>query len=412
MLTAQKDKQYYKFSLYGFFKNIRLFDPFILLYFVDAGLSYSEIGILYAFREVIINLFEVLSGVIADVLGRKNALITAFGSYILSFLLFYTLSTFVGFMIAFFFYGIGDSFRTGTHKAMINAYLIKKGWQNEKVQYYGRTRGWSQRGAAISSLLSAALLIYTEDYSLLFLLTVLPYVVDLLLLISYPSDLNGDVCVKKSGLKALVVSHIKELLTALRQVRSIRSLVLTSSFTGYYKAAKDYVQIIVTALAAQAVFSSVSQEQVAALYIGLTYFGLYMITSVASRNAYRVQQIGWSPKNSLFVLQALGYLLGCLAAMFFLGGYYLLSLISFASIFIVQNLRRPLAVNFITTQFDEKLMASVMSVESQGETLFAALFALVLGIIVDLAGLGWGIGVLSVLLLVLSVLAGKFKGKK
>lgn len=409
MLKDRRDIQYYKFSLYGFFKNLRLFDPFLLLYFVDAGLSYSEIGILYAFRELVINMFEILSGVIADVVGRKNAMIAAFVSYIVSFLLFYGLTSFAGFLLAFLFYGLGDSFRTGTHKAMINAYLIRKGWQDEKVQYYGRTRSWSQRGAAISSLLSAGLLLYTGDYSLLFLLTALPYVFDLLLLSSYPSYLNGETKLTYRYLWPSVLQHVKELVVTMKRLSSAKALVLTSSFTGYYKAAKDYVQIIVTALAARVALQGLSEEQLIAVCIGLTYFGLYMFTSVASRNAYRFGRIGLSSRNSLILLQVVGYGLGCLAAISFLMEYYLLSLLLFGSIFIVQNLRRPLAVNFITTQFDEKIMASIMSVESQGETMFAALFALLLGIIVDLAGLGWGIGVLSVLLLGLSVFVGKFK---
>ena len=412
MLKDRKDIQYYKFCFYGFFKNLRLFDPFLLLYFVDIGLSYSEIGFLYAFREVVINLLEILSGVIADVLGRKKAMMVAFVSYIVSFILFYGLTSFAGFLLAFLFYGLGDSFRTGTHKAMINAYLIRKGWEDEKVQYYGRTRSWSQGGAAICSLLSAGLLLYTGDYSLLFLLTALPYVFDLLLLSSYPSYLNGESNLRLSDLWPHVLRHVKDLALTVKRFSSAKVLVLTSGFTGYYKAAKDYVQIIVTALASRFVLEGLNQEQQIAVYVGLTYFGLYVLTSVASRHAYLVQRIGLSARSSLVFLQVIGYGLGCLAAVFFLLDFYLLALLLFASIFIIQNLRRPLAVNYITTQFDEKMMASIMPVESQGETLFAALFALLLGIIVDMAGLGWGIGVLSVLLLGLSVLVGKLKVKE
>ena len=44
-------------------------------------------------------------------------------------------------------------------------------------------------------------------------------------------------------------------------------------------------------------------------------------------------------------------------------------------------------------------MAGILSVESQSETLFTAVIALLLGGVVDLYGLGWGICVLSVLLL-------------
>ncbi|MBR8537626.1 MFS transporter [Carboxylicivirga sediminis] len=407
-----KDKQYYKFCFYGFFKNLRLFDPFLLLYFVDEGISYSQIGILYAFREVIINLFEIISGVIADVVGRKNAMIAAFVSYIVSFLLFYSFSGFTGFLLAFFFYGIGDSFRTGTHKAMINAYLLRNNWQDEKVRYYGRTRSWSQRGSAISSLLSAFLLFYTGRYDFLFLLTAVPYVFDLVLLSSYPSYLNGAKGMSKSGLWLKVKAHFIEVVVAMKKLSSVRVVILTSSFTGYYKAVKDYIQIIITGLAAKfIIIPHVNNEQHIAIYIGLTYFALFMLNSVASRNAYKIEQMSATLRIGLINLQRSGYLLGVVASLFFVFDYPLVALLAFASIFIVQNLRRPLAVNYITKQFDEKMMASIMSVESQSETLISALLALLLGILVDLSGVGWGIGVLSVLLLVLSVFAGTFKVK-
>jgi hypothetical protein len=57
-----------------------------------------------------------------------------------------------------------------------------------------------------------------------------------------------------------------------------------------------------------------------------------------------------------------------------------------------------LGVKYISQQFEEKIMASVMSVESQSETLFAALMALILGFVVNYFGLGWGITSISALL--------------
>ncbi|WP_439183574.1 MFS transporter [Carboxylicivirga taeanensis] len=402
-MKFQKDKQYYKFSFYGFFKNLKLFDPFLLLFFLDKGLTYAEIGILYAFREVVINLLEVVSGVIADVAGRKNAMLAGFVSYIISFLLFYVFSGFAGFLLAFFFYGIGDSFRTGTHKAMINAYLLKKGWHQEKVLYYGRTRGWSQRGAAISSLLSAGLLFYTGEYDLLFLLTVIPFFFDLLLMSTYPSYLNGERSFNYALLWPEVKAHAQKVFGVFKKMAALHSILLTSSYTGYYKAIKDYVQIVIAGLALKfMLLPQLTHEQTVAIYIGLGYFGIYYLNSLASRNAHRIERKFASLKNGLMSLQRLGYGFGLMAAIFLLLDYQVIALLAFVLIFVVQNLRRPLAMDYISRRFDEKMMASVMSVESQSETIFSALFALVLGILVDLLGLGWGIGSLSVLLMVLS----------
>ena len=46
-MTFRKDKQFYRFAAYGFLKNLRFFDPFIILYFREMGFSFLEIGTLY-----------------------------------------------------------------------------------------------------------------------------------------------------------------------------------------------------------------------------------------------------------------------------------------------------------------------------------------------------------------------------
>ena len=82
----RKDIQYYKFCAYGFLKNLRFFEPFLILFFLEGNLSYLQIGVIYTIREVIRNIFEIPSGLAADVLGRRRTMITSFSLYIISFL--------------------------------------------------------------------------------------------------------------------------------------------------------------------------------------------------------------------------------------------------------------------------------------------------------------------------------------
>ena len=78
----------FRFSLYGFLKNQTYFEPFLILAFREKGLSFFQIGLLIGFREVCVNLFEVPSGAVADLYGRRRAMIFSFLAYIASFLLF------------------------------------------------------------------------------------------------------------------------------------------------------------------------------------------------------------------------------------------------------------------------------------------------------------------------------------
>jgi len=406
-MLFKKDSQYYKFCAYGFFKNLRFFDAFLLLFFIEKGLTYPQIGVLYAFREVVINVFEILSGVIADIFGRKKAMVASFAMYILSFVLFYCFHHFYGFLIAFLFFGLADSFQTGTHKAMILAYLKRNKWHEAKTIYYGRTRSWSQRGAALSALISALVVFFTGSYSVVFIMAIVPYFIDLILLSTYPSYLNGDINGNITEVVSLLKTYMRQLTKALKQKAAITNIMLTSNFTGYYKASRDYLQVLVahTALAFP-MFQSVDEKQNAAVYIGLAYFVLYLISSLVARKAYLIE--GWikDTEKSLRWTQYAGWLCGLLAGVCHVNEYYSVAIVLFSLIFVVQNMRRPIAVKYVSNLFDENIMAGVLSVESQSETFWAALVALALGFLVEFYGLGWGIGILSVLIICLSVAMG------
>ena len=77
-----------RFSLYGFLKNQQYYDCFLLLAFRQMGLSYFIIGLLIAFREIMINIMEIPTGGIADLCGKRSSMIFSFIAYIFSFAIF------------------------------------------------------------------------------------------------------------------------------------------------------------------------------------------------------------------------------------------------------------------------------------------------------------------------------------
>jgi MFS family permease len=89
-----------RFSLYGFLKNQRYFEPFIILFFLQEGLSFTGIGFLIAFRVGMINLMEIPTGAVADLFGRRRSMMFSFIAYIVSFLIFGFSSVYWQFMVA------------------------------------------------------------------------------------------------------------------------------------------------------------------------------------------------------------------------------------------------------------------------------------------------------------------------
>ncbi len=187
-----KDRQYYRFSLYGFLKNLRFFEPFIILIFRDHGLTFLQIGLLYSIRDLTNYLTEIPTGFFADAFGRRKSMVLAFTAYIISFFIFYAFSDFYLSAAAMVLFGLGESFRSGTHKALILEYLRLNDMLDLKVAYYGQTRAASQMGSAVNSIIAAALLFFTGNYRAMFLAATIPYVIDLINLATYPKILDGE----------------------------------------------------------------------------------------------------------------------------------------------------------------------------------------------------------------------------
>lgn len=158
-----------RFSLYGFLKNQRYYEPFLILAFLEKGLSFFVIGVLISFREICVNLFEVLSGAAVDLYGRRRSMVLSFSSYIVSFLIFAASSELWTLFAAMLFFALGEAFRTGTHKAMIFDWLEEQGRGNEKARIYGVTSSWSQIGSAVSVLIAALIVPLEGRYSRVFL---------------------------------------------------------------------------------------------------------------------------------------------------------------------------------------------------------------------------------------------------
>ena len=167
-----------RFCLYGFVKNQKYFEPFLYLALLEK-LSFAGVGMLIGFRELCVIVMEVPSGAIADVLGRRRSMIISHLSYIAAFLTFAFSAETWQLFGAMFLFSIGEAFRTGTHKAMIFAWLNRENRGDEKIKVYGQTRSWSQLGSALSIAIGATLVFVTQRYDIVFMLSTVPYAINI-----------------------------------------------------------------------------------------------------------------------------------------------------------------------------------------------------------------------------------------
>jgi len=408
MQALIKNKQYYKFCFYGFLKNLRFFDAFFILYLVDKGLPYAQIGLLYAIREIIVNVFEIPSGIIADTYGRKSSLVFSFLVSIASFTVFYFSSNFWLFLIAFALYGIADAFRSGTHKGMIMHYLKLNNWQNQKINYYGHTRSCSQKGSAISSLVAGVIVFYTGSFSNIFLYSIVPYLINFLLILSYPKELNRSLTTNKYNKNILLT--FKSFFRTIKQVKVLRIINTSALHSAYIKSVKDYIQpIMISLILVLPFFNDIDIAKKNGLFIGVFYFIIYLITSQASRFSFLIEKR--KNKNIAYLTLLLGFSFGVFSGLFYIYNIWIFSILAFVGIYVVENIRKPILTGYIADNVPNEILTSVMSAQSQLKTIITAILALVFGLLADKFEIGIAFIIMSSFLIILSILINSFSKK-
>lgn len=398
-----KNLQLFKFSAYGFLKNQRFFDIFIFLFFLEQGISFLQIGTLISIREIAILIFEIPTGFVADSLGRRGSMVFAFLSYILSFIIFFLFPGFLLYIIAMIFFALGDAFRTGTHKAMILHYLKLNDLLHLKVEYYGYTRSWSQMGSALAALIAGGIVLYSGEYKYIFLCSIIPYIFALILMLTYPKELDGE-REYKEGLLNNINHNFKRTYISLKlsfKEPSLRKALMNSAiFDGLFKTVKDYIQPILQMVVLSIPFL-LGMEKRESILIAIIYCLIYILTSYASRNSDKFKNKFKTLSIAVNSSYISGVLLVLLSGLFFLLELKIIIIILFILLFVLQNLRRPINIGFISENISHDVMASGLSVESQLKTIFVAVMSPLMGFIADSINIGTAFIILSFLTLLI-----------
>ena len=387
----------FRFSLYGFLKNQQYYEPFLILAFLEKGLSYFSIGILIAFREILINLFEIPSGAVADLWGRRRSLILSFSAYIFSFVIFAVSTEYWHFFPAMFCFAIGEAFRTGTHKAMIFHWLKLENRLDERTRVYGFTRSWSKYGSALSALIAGALVFYSGNYTAIFWFSTIPFILGIINMFSYPKELDLERPAAFSVKESISVM-LKVIVQSLKH-QKLRGIFFESmGFVGYFETIKDYIQPMLMSIAmALPIFLAYQDSKRTAILIAIVYFVLFLLSALASRYAHVITvRQGGEEKASRWLWQVtLLLFLFMLPALIF--KWYILAALSFVVLYLLQNVWIPLQMTRIDHTSDSSMGATVLSIEQQGRSVFTMLAAPLLGICVDKAGF-WPIGAAGLLI--------------
>lgn len=383
-----------RFSAYGFLKNQRYFEPFLILAFLAKGLTFFQIGLLVGFREVCVNIMEVPSGAVADLYGRRRCMMLSFGAYIASFVLFGSSDVLWHLFLAMLLYAVGDAFRTGTHKAMIFEWLRQQGRTSERTRIYGYTRSWSKLGSAAAALLAAVFVLWSGDYETVFWLSIPPYALNLLNFAFYPKSLDGDLPV--SGPRRGVRRHLLQALgSAIRRPRLRRLMVESMSFEGVHKASRDYLQpILRQAALALPLLVTLEGNRRAAVLVGGVYCLSNLLASRASRGAHRLVERSGGEDSAAHRLWWGAALLYAILLPSLGWRWWPMAVLAFLALEVLQNIWRPVLISRFDACSEPGQGATILSIESQSKSAATALVAPLLGLAVDAWGF-WPVGALG-----------------
>jgi MFS family permease len=314
--------------------------------------------------------------------GKKVELIMCFIFYIISFIVFFFATSFWMFAIAMILFGLGEAFRSGTHKAMIMGFLDHNGIKETKTKIYGQTRAMSLVGSMVMSIIAIIFVLWLPELKYLFLMSIIPYLLDVLLIASYPSYLN-EKRHSDFNLKTFLKQNVENVKYTFKD-KKVRRLVFDEAlYQAGYKSIKDYVQPLIIALSVTAglvAFKNFSADENLKIYLGIIYAIIYLISSFASRNSYKIAK-----KVNHFSLINIMWLLSAITAIvlsLFIDNLFII-FASFVVIYIFMNLRKPVMIEEIGNATDKEKRASVLSIEAQLASLLLVVFAPIIGALAD-----------------------------
>ena len=384
----------FRFCLYSICKNLRFFEPFLILFLLsDArsggpGLLYFEIGALLGYQKLLTGILEVPSGVATDRWGRRRALMVCFVCYLGAFPLLALSSRTAETLI--FLYGgmtlfaLGEAFRTGSHKAIILDWLEEEDRLLESTKVFGLTRFFSKLSSGVSALVGALIVYQTGRFDLLFWAATGTAGLGFLVVSSYPYGLEGEQSRLPQSRMAL---SVRARFQALWAAPGVGGLILQSiGFESQIKVAQHYIQPFLQAgLAARSVSILGGPG---ALAIGLYYLVQDVLGGTASLLSSRFERRWGGARAANWVCLGLAPILVGSIAVGLLRGWWGMAALGFVLLAVLQNVRRPIFLSLLSGVMDKPQRATTLSIESQARSFAFAILAPVTGFVADRLDLG------------------------
>lgn len=376
-----------RFCAYSVLKNLRFADPFFLLFLRDAGLSYTAIGALLGFQNLIVAFLEVPLGVWADRFGRRRSLAACFLAYGIAFTLYpgalYRTAAFQSGLLylAATVFALAEALRSGSHKAIMLDYLDGRHESDRATYVIGLTRSFSKFSAGLSAVTAGVLLYLTNSWVLLFLLSAAAAVAGFFVMLSYPRRLEGEQ--QRSGSpKRTWRAHLEQLAAGPGWMGLIMQSILFESQVRLVT--KYYVQVFLNDGLRAFGYAVMPSSHAVRTSTGAVWYGLHeaireALGGAAARLGPVLEKSAGGSQRALRVAQGTAALaLVALAfAAFRQGAWLALGVMTLLFLTVLSNARKPVFVGAFNRVMDKPRRATALSIHSFANSMvFAALLPL------------------------------------
>lgn len=207
-------------SWFNFFTDFVFFAPVAIIYFAQVTGSYALGMSVFSVAYVSSAVFEVPTGVISDMVGRKKTMVLGAIASVLCVILYAMAQTYWALILGSVFQGISRAFYSGNNDALLHDTLKESGKENEYHDYLGKASGMFQIALAVATGIGG--IMASVSFPLVMWASVIPQIIALViaLQITEPTIYTEKV--------TNVFFHLRESLSQFRKNYKLQLLTASS----------------------------------------------------------------------------------------------------------------------------------------------------------------------------------------